>query len=164
MIRGTVILAAIVVILDYTLHFTGTKIPFPPYPGLEFDLDGVPIVLSLLLYGPYSAVATSFVAFVAILARSGDIVGASMKGLAEFATIIGLLLFYKSHSRGRRALAVVSGTLSRVLVMALAMIMYNPLEKAIALLPISVTFNVIAAIISILGGYLVYSVLSKRKL
>jgi len=157
----------LVVVFDYTLKFTGVKIPFPLFPTLRFDLDGVPIVLSLLLYGPYSAVVTCFVALVAILARSGIVLSASMKALAEFGTILGLIPFYKIHSNGAKAFAVVSGTSSRVLLMVLANLavwplIFTSLEAAMAFVPFLAVFNVIAAVISISGGYLIYAAVGKR--
>jgi len=166
-VTGTAILSALVVVFDYTLKFTGVKIPFPLFPTLRFDLDGVPIVLSLLLYGPYSAVVTCFVAFVAILARSGIVLSASMKALAEFGTILGLIPFYKIHSNGAKAFAVLSGTSSRVLVMTLANLAVWPLifaslQAAMAFVPFLAVFNAIAAVISISGGYLIYAALAKR--
>ena len=76
-------LAALVVVFDYTLKFSGLKIPFPWLPFLKFDFTGVPITLSLLLYGLSSGATTSILACLAILVRSGDLVGATMKAIAE---------------------------------------------------------------------------------
>lgn len=166
-ITGTAILSALVVVFDYTLKFMGVKIPFPLFPVLRFDLDGVPIVLSLLLYGPYSASATCFVAFVAILARSGLVLNASMKALAEFGTILGMVPFYKIHSSGLRGFAIVSGASVRVLIMVFANLaawplIFNSVEAAVAFIPFLAAFNVIAATISISGGYLIHTTLAKR--
>ncbi len=91
-LTGTALLAALVVVLDYALKFSGLKIPFPWMPTLKFDFTGIPITLSLLMYGLPSALTTSLVAFIAIIARSGDMVGASMKFAAEFSTVLGLAL------------------------------------------------------------------------
>lgn len=160
-------MSALVVVFDYSLKFAGVKMPFPVFPVLKFDFDGIPIVLSLLLYGPYSAFATCFVAFVAILARSGAALNASMKALAEFGTILGLIPFYKMNSAGSRGLAVVSGVLVRVLIMVLANLavwplVYQSAEAAIAFIPFLAVFNAIAGVISISGGYLIHRALAKR--
>jgi len=166
-ITGTAILSALVVVFDYTLKFAGIKIPFPLFPVLKFDLDGIPIVLSLLLYGPYSGLATCFVAFVAILARSGAVLSASMKAIAEFGTIAGMVPFYKIHSTGSRGLAIVSGISVRVLIMVFANLAAWPLvfqsvDAAIAFIPFLAAFNVIAGAISISGGYLIHKALATR--
>ena len=89
-LTGTAILAALVVVFDYTLKFSGLKIPFPWLPFLKFDFTGIPIILSLFLHGLSSGATTSVVAFLAIVARSGDLVAAGMKGLAEFSTVLGM--------------------------------------------------------------------------
>jgi len=160
-------LSALVVVFDYSLKFTGVKIPFPLFPVLKFDFDGIPIVLSLLLYGPYSAFVTCFVAFVAILARSGAALSASMKALAEFGTIIGLVPFYKTNSAGSRGLAIISGVSMRIAMMVFANLaawplVYQSAEAAIAFIPFLAVFNAIAGVISISGGYLIHGALAKR--
>ena len=58
-LTGTAILAALVLVFDYTLKYSGLKIPFPWFPDLKFDFTGVPIALSLLMYGLPSATTTS---------------------------------------------------------------------------------------------------------
>ena len=166
-ITGTAIMSALVIVFDYALKFSGVKIPFPMLPTLKFDLDGIPIVMALFLYGPYSALTTCFVAFVAILARSGAALSASMKALAEFGTVLGLLPFYKINPRGFRLFGVASGTLSRIVVMVVATYAAWPLifqseQAALAFLPFLAVFNAVAAVISISGGYLVYRALAKR--
>jgi len=96
-LTGTAVLGALVVVFDYTIKFSGLKIPFiPPLQFLHFDFTGVPVVLSLLLFDlvPGGAV-TSAVAFFAIFARSGSFVGPVSKALAEFSTILGVALGYK---------------------------------------------------------------------
>ena len=50
-LTGTAIMAALVIVFDYTLKYSGLKIPFPWYPNLKFDFTGVPIVMSLFMYG-----------------------------------------------------------------------------------------------------------------
>lgn len=166
-ITGTAILSALVVVFDYVLKFAGIKIPFPIFPILKFDLDGIPIVLSLLLYGPYSAVTTCFVAFVAILARSGDALSASMKALAEFATVLGMIPFYRINSNRLRWLAIIPGIATRVVVMIVATLavwplLFKSLNAVIAFIPFSALFNAAAGVICIVGGFLVYEALSKR--
>jgi len=166
-ITGTAILGALVVVFDYVLKFAGIKIPFPFFPVLKFDLDGIPIILSLLLYGPYSALTTCFVAFVAILARSGDALGASMKAVAEFGTVLGMIPFYKLNRGRLRGISAVSGVAVRIAIMVAATLAVWPLlfksqNAALAFVPFSAGFNAVAAVISISGGFLIYEALSKR--
>jgi len=166
-VTGTAILSALVVVFDYALKFAGVKIPFPIFPILKFDLDGIPIVLSLLLYGPYSAVTTCFVAFIAIVARSGDALSASMKAVAELATVVGMAPFYRINSNRFRRLAVVPGIVVRVVAMVVATLavwplLFKSLNAVVAFLPFSALFNAVAAMISIAGGLLVYEALSRR--
>jgi riboflavin transporter FmnP len=157
----------LVVVFDYSLKFSGVKIPFPMFPTLRFDLDGVPIVLALLMYGPYSAITTCFVAFVAIVARSGLVLNASMKAIAEFGTILGMIPFCKTNPGRFSRLGIMSGMSSRVLLMVFANLAVWPLvfqsaDAAIAFIPFLAAFNAIAAAISITGGYLIHRALAKR--
>jgi len=166
-ITGTAILSALVVVFDYALKFAGIKIPFPILPFLKFDLDGIPVVLSLLLYGPYSAVTTCFVALVAILARSGDAFSASMKALAEFATVLGMMPFYAISSNRLKELAIIAGIATRVVVMAVATLatwplLFKSLDAVVAFLPFSALFNAVAAVISVAGGFILYEALTHR--
>jgi riboflavin transporter FmnP len=91
-LTGTAILAALVVVFDYALKFSGFKIPFPWMPTLKFDFTGIPIMLSFLMFGLFSACTTSLIAFIAIVARSGDLIGASMKALSELITVLGFMV------------------------------------------------------------------------
>jgi len=88
-LTGTAILAAMVIVFDYTLKYSGLKIPFPWMPFLKFDFTGIPIVVALLLYGLPSATATSLIASLGIIIRSGDLIGGPMKGIAELSTVAG---------------------------------------------------------------------------
>jgi riboflavin transporter FmnP len=167
LVAGTAIMSALVVVFDYSLKFMGVKIPFPFFPTWRFDLDGVPIVIALMVYGPYSSFVTCAVAFVAILARSGQVVSASMKALAEFATILGMIPFYRVRSGRSRVVAMGSGVLSRALIMItanLAMwpLFFKSLESALVFVPFSALFNGIAGTISIFGGYLIYEAIARR--
>jgi riboflavin transporter FmnP len=87
---GTAILAAMVIVFDYTLKYSGLKIPFPWMPFLKFDFTGVPIMISLFMFGLPSAVSTSLAALLGIIARSGELVGATSKALAELSTALGI--------------------------------------------------------------------------
>jgi len=128
-VAQTAVLGALVVVFDYAMKFSGLKIPFPPLTYLKFDFTGIPIVLSLLLSCILSGTATSTVAALAILARSGDAVSAFMKGLAEFATVIGMyaanVLLNKRPKLAKPA-SFVTGSAARVAVMAIANLIILP--------------------------------------
>ena len=171
-LTGTALLAALVVVLDYTLKFSGLKIPFPWMPTLKFDFTGIPITLSLLMYGLPSALTTSVVAFVAIIARSGDLVGASMKFAAEFSTVLGLALGFKLTGRLAPLLCKASGLsmgiLFRVAVMSLANIVVLPAfygvpeSVAYGMLPLIASFNVAQGAITVLLGIFLDEAVKKR--
>jgi len=174
-LAGTAILGALVVVFDYAMKYSGLKIPFPWLPFLKFDFTGIPIVLSFLLFGLMSAVATSAVAFLAILGRSGDIVGSSMKGLAEFSTILGMALglILLRKPRFRKPASFVLGISSRSLIMIctnLILIFTGVLALygSYAEIPVIVSllvgaFNAAQGSLSILGGYFIYEAIVRRK-
>jgi riboflavin transporter FmnP len=167
-LSGTAVLGALVVVFDYTLKFSGLKIPFPWLPFLKFDFTGIPIVLSLLLYGVKPGATTSIIALSAILLRSGDLLGASMKGLAEFATILGMTIGLQLHRNVRRPLSIGIGIAMRGLIMCMANIVVLPIaysmpfEAAIAMIPLLTVFNCVQGAISILVGYFIYEAIKRR--
>jgi riboflavin transporter FmnP len=170
-IAGTTILGSLVIVFDYSLKFSGLKIPFPWLPILKFDFTGVPIVLSLLLVGLAPGATTSGVAFLAILIRSGDLVGASMKALAELSTILGMAFSYrwlKNTKNFGKALSLILGVTSRVLIMFFANLIIlptyyqTPQTAVIAVNLLIAAFNVIQGTISIILGYFLYNIIINR--
>ena len=152
-VTGTAILAAMVIVFDYALKFSGLKIPFPWMPVLKFDFTGVPIVLSYLLFGASSAASTSLVACLGIVARSGDVVGGSMKALAEFSTVMGLAAGRRLMGGADRVVSVrgVCVLASALLARIIVMIFFNlvvlpgyyglPLGAVLGMLPLVGVFN-----------------------
>jgi len=174
-LAGTTVLGALVVVFDYTLKFSGLKIRFPWLPFLKFDFTGIPIVLSFLLFGLMSGVTTSTVAFLAILARSGDVIGASMKGLAEFSTVLGMalgLMLLRNVTRLRKPASFVLGISLRTLIMICVnliliftgvMALYGPYAEIPVIVSLLVgVFNAIQGSISILGGFFIYEAIRHR--
>jgi len=162
-LMGTSILAALVLVFDYALKYSGLKIPFPWYPNLKFDFTGVPIVLSLLMYGLDSSVVTSMVAGLGIFARSGNLLSAAIKTLAELSTVVGLhvgLRVAASRALDARWMAFSSavGIASRIIVMTFTNLyvlpnFYGvPMEATIGLLPLIAAFNVVQGAITIWLG------------
>ena len=171
-LAGTAILAALVVVFDYAVKYSGLKVPFPWFPVLKFDFTGIPIVLSSLLFGLVPGAFTSAVAFLAILARSGDFVGSSMKGLAEFLTVLGMFLGSKMAKRFKLATSFSLGIAARASVMMLAnfALIYAGLmpipssfrEIPLILILLTGFFNIIQGVISTVGGYLTYEAIKRR--
>jgi riboflavin transporter FmnP len=164
-LAGTAILGAFVVVFDYSLKYSGFKIPFPWLPYLKFDFTGVPIVLSLLFFGLASGITTSAVALLAILARSGDVVGATMKALAEFSTILGMAIGLRLLKRNTKPTKILSSALGlslRSIVMLLANLIVFPTMAVTYAIPLLIFFNAIQGSISIIFGYFLYGVVAQK--
>ena len=173
-LTGTAILAALVIVFDYALKFSGLKIPFPWMPFLKFDFTGVPIVVSLLLFGLSSGATTSVVACLGIVARSGDLVGGAMKSIAEFSTILGLAA--GSYLGGRlglngktgKLLSLAIGVATRIAVMSLWNLIVLPryyglpFSAAVGMLPLLGVFNGVQGAITASLGYLLYEAYVRR--
>jgi riboflavin transporter FmnP len=170
---GTAILAAMVIVFDYTLKFSGLKIPFPWLPFLKFDFSGIPIVISLLLFGLPSGGFTSAIASLGIIARSGEVIGGLMKGIAEFSTIAGMS-FGLRFGKGKKdsflvkGITFVMGVLVRILVMSLwnIIVLPNyygiPYEATVGMLPMIAVFNGMQGTLTVVIGYALYEAYTKR--
>lgn len=164
-LTGITVLSALVVVFDYTLKYSGFKISFPWLPFLKFDFTGIPIVLSMLMYGLVPGAFTSAIAGLAILARSSDFIGASMKGLAELSTVVGMTLGLKMTEKFKLPAAFLLGVAVRILAMSVAnsvLIFFGLIPIAMVYLPLIGIFNFIQGSISIIGGYLIYKAVNKR--
>jgi len=164
-------LSALVVIFDYAMKFSGLKISFPWLPSLKFDFTGIPIMLSVLDTGLKAGAATSAVAFLAILVRSGSVVGASMKAIAEFSTVLGFYLgsrIIRRNSRLSRALSYILGCVMRVIIMFISTIpvftLYYgmSLNAALTISPMVAIFNILHGFLSMFGGIFIYEALKRR--
>jgi len=170
-LTGTAIMAALVIVFDYTLKYSGLKIPFPWYPNLKFDFTGIPIIMSLFMYGFPSAVTTSIIAGLGILARSGNYVSASMKVFAELSTVAGLHLGLKVLSKGKEGTNYLTwgfGLASRVIIMTavnlyvLPNAWHVPMEVTIGLLPLIGVFNVVQGLLTIGLGHFLFEAVKTR--
>lgn len=170
-LTGTAILAALVIVFDYSLKYSGLKIPFPWYPNLKFDFTGIPIIMSLFMYGFPSAITTSVVAGLGIVVRSGNVLSASMKVIAELSTVIGLHLGLSVLSKGKEPtnyLVWGLGVAARVIIMStvnlyvLPNIYRVPMEATIGLLPLIGLFNIIQGLITIGFGHFLFGAVKTR--
>jgi riboflavin transporter FmnP len=136
-------------------------IQFPLYPQVSWDLTGIPMMISLLLYGASTGLYTSLVGCSVLMLRNPT--GGLFKLIAELAT----LLPYSILSRGvvlRSTLA----TSSRVLVMTmtnyvLLQAFYSISESVVVgLLPVLALFNVSQAMINIIPSLLITARIRKQ--
>lgn len=157
-LTATAILAALVVMLDYA----GLKIPFPWMPLLKFDITGVPIALVTLLFGVVSGALTSIIAFLSIVVRSGNYVGAYMKAIAEFSTVIGFGTIKYLPERFKRVVPIVIAIILRVLFMTVAnmyvmpYVYMIPWEATLSMLPMIGVFNALQGLITTGLGVIIY--------
>jgi riboflavin transporter FmnP len=173
-LMGTAILAALVLVFDYALKFSGLKIPFPWMPFLKFDFSGVPIVIALLLFGLPSATTTSIVASLGIIVRSGDIIGGAMKGIAELSMVVGIAagLHLTERINLRRGIrmtgALVIGVVTRIIVMSMwnLLVLPNfygiPFNTTIGMLPLLALFNAMQGVMTGILGYTLHGTYVKR--
>ena len=130
-------------------------IPFPLYSKISWDLTGIPIMISQLMYGPITAVYTTLIGCSIIFLR-GNLYGGIFKIVAELATVMGHALLKRSTVE--RSLSAVA---SRVLVMTVAnyyllqMFYGMPESVVIGLLPVIAVFNASQVLISIIPAYIV---------
>ncbi len=170
-LTGTAIMAALVIVFDYSLKYSGLKIPFPWYPNLKFDFTGIPIIMSLFMYGFSPAITTSIVAGLGIFMRSGNWISASMKSLAELSTVLGLymgesVLFKTRIGTNYHAWAL--GIASRVLIMTVInlYVLPNfwgvPWGATVGLLPLIAAFNIIQGLVTIGLGHFLFQAVKAR--
>lgn len=157
-LAGTAILAALVFVFDYSMKVSQSKIVYPWLPALRFDFTGIPIVLSLCLFGFLPGVFTSVIALVAILVRSGQVIPSSMKAVAELSTVVGIALALKMAPRFKKIASFILGVSARCFVMFFPNLFLFPLEIS----PLIALFNAIQGSISILGGFFIYEALKRR--
>ena len=169
---GTAALSSLAIVFDYALKYSNLKIPFLWLPYLKFDFTGIPIVISALLFGLIPGMFTSAVASAGILARSGDILGSTSKGLAEFSTIIGMLIGLRMFRRFRAVTSISIGLASRVLIMTIVNLAF--VYTGLLLIPSSYKqaastwvlivgiFNLAEGAISAVGGYVVFEAIKTR--
>ncbi len=173
-ITGTAILAALVVVFDYALKFSGLKIPFPWMPTLKFDFTGIPILLSFLMYGLPAAFTTSLIALFAIVVRSGDFVSASMKALSEFTTVLGFASGVWVCNKfslpiiQERGLSWFFGVTLRIIVMGVANLIVLPIfygmsqEFVYASIPLTAAFNLLQGSLGIILASFLHEAVGRR--
>ncbi len=131
-------------------------IPFPLYPKISWDLTGIPMMISLLLYGPLSAVYTCMIGCSIIFIR-GNVFGGVFKLVAELATLLGFAVIRKNV-----VLKSATAILSRVTVMTIANYYLLPAfykmpePVVLGLLAYIGVFNLTQALIIIVPAFIVF--------
>jgi riboflavin transporter FmnP len=131
-------------------------IPFPFYQRVTWDVTGIPIMISLLLYGPMTGVYTCLIGCAIIFLR-GNVPGGIFKVVAELSTILAY-----AAVRGHLVTKSAVTTVSRVLVMTvtnyyLLQYFYNmPETVVVGLLPVLAIFNATQALINILPAHVIH--------
>jgi riboflavin transporter FmnP len=130
-------------------------IPFPLYSRISWDLTGIPIMISQLMYGPITAVYTALIGCSIIFLR-GNLYGGIFKIVAELATVIGYAIIRRSTIE--RSLSAIA---SRVLIMTVANYYLLPLfygvpeSVVIGLLPVIAVFNATQVLINVVPAHIV---------
>jgi len=138
-------------------------IPFPLYPRISWDLTGIPIMISLLFYGPLCAVYTCLIGCSIIFFR-GNVSGGTLKLIAELTTLLGFALLRKHV-----VLDSTAAVTSRVSIMTVANYYLLPLfykmpeSVVVGLLASIALFNMTQALINIIPAYLIYLRITKMK-
>jgi riboflavin transporter FmnP len=129
-------------------------IKFPLYDRVSWDVTGIPMMISLLLYGPTTGLYTTLVGCSVLMLRNPT--GGLFKLIAELATLCGYSILPKNVIL-RSSLA----TASRVLVMTVAnyillQTFYRiPESVVISLLPVLAVFNISQALINIVPSLMI---------
>lgn len=129
-------------------------IRFPLYERVSWDVTGIPMMISLLLYGATTGLYTTLVGCSVLMLRNPT--GGVFKLIAELATLFGYSILAKSVIL-RSSLA----TVSRVLVMTLAnyvllQAFYRiPESVVVNLLPVLAVFNISQALINIVPSLMI---------
>lgn len=147
-------MSATLLALSLVLHIF--KLPYPPAPFLKFDGVGIPLAV-LALYSLRASVAVTPLVLAGLMLMGADIIGATMKVIAELATFLPLAFLYRrSRGAGGATVVAVASRVSSMVAFNLIVAPYwlsltygwsyeKSFEAAIALLPHIAVFNAIAA-------------------
>jgi len=133
----------------------------PPPTRVSWDITGVPMMVSLLLYGPLCSILTCLIGCSIIFFR-GNIYGGIFKVIAELSTLLG----FASLKKGIVVKTTVAAV-SRVVVMTIAnyyllQLFYSmPEPIVLGLLAPMAVFNATQALINIVPAYLIWSRIRK---
>lgn len=131
-------------------------IPFPLLPKISWDVTGVPMMISLLFYGPLCSIFTCLIGCSIIFLR-GNIYGGIFKVIAEIATLLGFALLKKglvAKTLVATAARVISMTVTNYYLLQLFYGM--PESIVLGLLTPIAAYNVTQALINIVPAYFIW--------
>jgi len=164
---GTVLVA-----LSILMEILPLDLPFPLFEKLTIDPTGIPLVLALFIYGPISSIAATIItAFVIALPRPPfkppNPIGAFFKGLAELATLCGVIVYLKIFKKKSFLIASVFGILFRVVIMCIANYVFLPIfyglptSVAVSFIPIIIVFNIVQGAINLYVAYYLFKAVKR---
>jgi len=128
----------------------------PPPTRVSWDITGVPMMVSLLLYGPLCSILTCLIGCSIIFLR-GNVYGGIFKVIAEVSTLLGFAALKKGI-----VVKTTVATASRVVVMTISnyyllQLFYGmPEPFVLGLLAPMAVFNVTQALINIVPAYFIW--------
>lgn len=175
MLTGIALFAALAIMLNFLI-----KVPAPYLPFLYYEVWEIPIIVVLLIFGFYSALAVSVLnAAVLIVAFPGNLPTGPLYNLA--AIIVTLAAVSVSHSFGARIKMstrnlIVLATGSAIVVRSIAMVVFNffllqlsppigydyPAKAIIPILPAIAFFNATVVLYSVPFAYVIVRAVSYR--
>ena len=131
-------------------------VPFPLYTKISWDLTGIPIMISMLFYGPLCSVYTCLIGCSIIFLR-GNLPGGTLKLIAELATLLGFVLLRK-HIVFNSTVAVIAlvATMTIANYYLLPFFYPMPVSTVLGLLVPIALFNLSQALVNIIPAYLIY--------
>ena len=130
--RKSVIIANVIVFSALAVMLTSLKaeVPFPLLPYLKFDFAEIPVMTTLLLFGPIPSLVTEVIHWIVLTVTRGWILGPLMKFLAVVPMIagfwLGVSMYMKLRSGKTHNVAIlfvvgnIVGIVARVLVTSIA--------------------------------------------
>jgi riboflavin transporter FmnP len=103
--RRSLVVAYVIVFssLAIILTFVRAEVPFPLLPYLKFDFAEVPVMIMLLLIGPFPALVTEVIHWISLTLARGWFLGPLMKFLAVTPMIFGFWLGIKLYKKLKRS-------------------------------------------------------------
>jgi len=147
-----------------------TDIVMLPSPRFTIDWSGIPLIMIFVGLGFLSSLIGTVIMVIAIFAH-GNYAGGIFKGFAELFTIVGLAVgYYLMRKRDvsnsiRWGVYLILGILFRAVGMFFTNIMLLPIlyfydfNAAVIASAILVPFNILQAVINILGGLVFYNLI-----
>ena len=138
-------------------------VPFPLYARISWDLTGIPIMISMLFYGPLCSIYTCLIGCSIIFLR-GNLPGGTLKLIAELATLLGFVLPRK-HIVFNSTVAVIArvATMTIANYYLLPFFYPMPVSTVVGLLVPIALFNLSQALINIVPAYLIHLRVIKLK-